>query len=263
MRRGRSWRRVSAVIGMAVVASGLLTAALPFGAGAAQASDPVTISAPAGVATPWQSGQTVTVKVAANSTLDLSNLESSGGYHGEPAIRAEECDDPGGLAANLPAVPTNHCDGSTIATTSAVNADGSLTLTSFQVFALPDKVSLGEASNGFPQCGTQANQCVLYVGPDQLDFTKPHLFSAPFLVEANGTDQPGTTAVTTTTVVTANSAGVGASAAPPASDAGATAGGSLASTGLGPLTPWMLGGGGFLVIVGSAGKRRLRTKGVS
>ena len=54
--------------------------------------------------TPYSSGQLVNVVVSANSTLSLSNLESAG-YTGEPAMKAVECDDPGGLVGNLPATP--------------------------------------------------------------------------------------------------------------------------------------------------------------
>ena len=37
-------------------------------------------------------------------------------------------------------------------------------------------------------CGVGNDECVLYLGPNQNDFSKPHLFSAPFSVLANGDD---------------------------------------------------------------------------
>lgn len=190
----RRWVRATGIglrLGFAALLFGLLATACG-GGGSPLDNGTVSLTAdvPANATTPWQSGQTIDVTVAPNSTLSLSNLEKAGGFKGEPAIRVEECDDPKGLTSNLPKTPTYHCDGSTIATTSAVNADGSLTIDNFEVFALPDKVTLGEGTAGVPRCGTQANQCVLYIGPNQLDFTKPHVFSAPFLVTANGTDKP-------------------------------------------------------------------------
>ena len=56
------------------------------------------------------------------------------------------------------------------------------------MYALPDAISLGEGSSG-PKCGsTSATECILYIGNDQNDFTKPHLWSQPFFVSANGND---------------------------------------------------------------------------
>ena len=67
-------------------------------------------------------------------------------------------------------------------------ADGSFTLTNYPVYALPDSVSLGESSGG-PVCGsTAATECILYIGDNFNDFTKPHLWSAPFFISANGND---------------------------------------------------------------------------
>jgi hypothetical protein len=155
---------------------------------------PATLTTIGSVTTgsPYSSGQDVTITVAANSTLSFTNLETAG-YTGEPAMKAEECVDPGGLVVNLPATPTGNCDGQTIASTSAVNADGSWTITPFPVYALPDNPTFGETT-GPPTCGTAPNYCVLYLGPAQSDFSKPHIFSAPFLVTANdddGAENPG------------------------------------------------------------------------
>ncbi len=49
-------------------------------------------------------------------------------------------------------------------------------------------MTLGEGSSS-PTCGsTSATECILYIGNNQGDFTKPHLWSQPFFVKANGND---------------------------------------------------------------------------
>ena len=59
------------------------------------------------------------------------------------------------------------------------------------MYALPDSVTLGEGSSG-PTCGnTSATECILYIGNNQNDFTKPHLWSQPFFVKSNGADDGG------------------------------------------------------------------------
>ncbi|MGA2522131.1 MAG: hypothetical protein ABSG81_15095 [Acidimicrobiales bacterium] len=136
---------------------------------------------------PYSSGQNIDVSVAANSTLDLSNLEANG-YTGEPAMKAVECADPDGLSSNLPSTPTGHCDGQTILSTSAVNSDGSFVINDYTVYALPDNATFGEGPNSTPVCGVGTEACVLYLGPAQNDFSKPHLFSAPFYTYPNGDD---------------------------------------------------------------------------
>ncbi len=249
-------RRVR-LVGLAVLAGGLLAAACSGHAGASTlASGPVTLTAktPANAATPWGSGQVIDISVAPNSTLSLSNLEHEGGFTGEPAMKAVECDDPGGTKAALPSVPAYHCDGSTILSTAYINADGSFLLKSDTVYALPDSVTLGESSSGKPTCGTQANQCVLYIGPNQHDFSKPHLFSAPFLVTADANDKPSALAPLPGT-------GARGSAAVSVSSA-TSAGASLAFTGPLPMTPLMVVLGAGLVVVGTVGRRRVRPRGM-
>ena len=67
-------------------------------------------------------------------------------------------------------------------------ADGHFTLTGYTVYALPDSVSLGESPGG-PVCGSTApSECILYIGDDYNDFTKPHLWSSPFFIAPNGND---------------------------------------------------------------------------
>ncbi len=160
-------------------------------------SGPVALSTIGTVTTgtPYSSGQQINVVVSPNSTLSLSNLETNYGFTGEPSMKAEECDDPGGTTAGLPTTPTNNCDSETLLSTTAVNADGSFQFSStnttpnpYTVYWLPDNATFGEPSDNLPTCGTAPNYCVLYLGPAQTDFADPHLFSAPFLITNNGDD---------------------------------------------------------------------------
>jgi hypothetical protein len=192
-----------------VAGAGLLAVGAPLAmqAGAnTLTSGSVTLSTIGTVTTgaPYSSGQTIDVQVAANSTLSLSNLETNGGYTGEPAMKAVECSDPGGLTANLPSTPVGHCDGQTLLSTSAVNSDGSFSINNYAVYALPDAPTFGENPDQTPVCGVN-NECVLYIGPAQSDFSKPHLFSAPFFVLANaddGGENPGDGSAQTAQAIT-------------------------------------------------------------
>jgi hypothetical protein len=189
---GRKRRKPIAI----VVGAGLLALSAPLAmrAGANTiVSGPVTLSAVGAVTTgsPYSSGQAIDIAVAPNSTLSLEGL----GATKEPVMKAEECADPGGLAANLPTSPGNgHCDPVTVLQTSAVNTDGSFELNGYTIYALPDNPTFGEPPSSTPVCGVGSNECVLYLGPAPNDFSKPHLFSAPFSVLANdddGGENPG------------------------------------------------------------------------
>ena len=90
---------------------------------------------------------------------------------------------------------TTACDGNTIqGNTILPAADGSFTYQGYTLYALPDSISLGEGSSG-PACGnTAATECILYIGNNQGDFTKPHLWSQPFFVKPtsdDGGENPG------------------------------------------------------------------------
>ena len=64
-------------------------------------------------------------------------------------------------------------------------ANGSINLTGangYSVLALPDPI-LGTSAI---TCGVAPNACVIGIFANQNDFTKPHLFSAPFQVSSNG-----------------------------------------------------------------------------
>jgi hypothetical protein len=133
----------------------------------------------AGVApgTPFSSGQNINVVIPANATFTPpDNLI---------AKQIVECSAPNGV------LPTNSiaCDGLTVqGPTVTASTTGAIGLQNYTVYALPDSVSLGEGSGG-PVCGnTLATECVIYVGDNYNDFTKPHLWSQPFLITANGND---------------------------------------------------------------------------
>ncbi len=173
-------RRVAATVAATAAAGTLAAMAFTAPAGASPASgDIVPNSAvPQGsvtAGTPFDSGQIITVNIPANSAF-------AGSFN---AIKVVECSAPNGV------VPTNTtaCDGNTIqGDTVLPAADGSFSYGNYTVYALPDAISLGEGSSG-PKCGsTSATECILYIGNDQNDFTKPHLWSQPFFVSANGND---------------------------------------------------------------------------
>jgi hypothetical protein len=126
--------------------------------------------------TPFSSGQNINVVVPANSIFsNTTNLE------------VVECTAPGGVNPTL----SSSCDGNTVqGQTLKSNADGSVnmvteTSTPYPIYALPDAVSLFETSG--PVCSLSV-QCVLYIGYNFDDFTKPHVWSQPFYVAANADD---------------------------------------------------------------------------
>jgi hypothetical protein len=178
---------------------------LPIGAGLALCvgaltllSGPASASAPAVVLSPqpksgqFESGQTIQVSVGANSTFPAHSL-----------IVILACADPGGDSAHLP-VSLGTCDENSVqGDTVLVGADGSFTEKSYPVYSLPNAI-FGEQSNWQPVCNA-TNQCVLFVGEDQNDFTKPKVFSAPFAVAGvAATASTATTTPSTTVTTTAN-----------------------------------------------------------
>jgi hypothetical protein len=143
--------------------------------GSAQAVGPVTAG------TPFSSGQSINVVIPANSAFAAPNNTNG--------VNVVQCAAPNGVVPSNPAA----CDGNTIqGSTILPNADGSFTFQGYQVFQLPDVPTLGEGSSG-PVCGsTSATECILFIGNNQNDFTKPHLWSQPFFVKANDTTDSGT-----------------------------------------------------------------------
>ncbi len=181
----------AATYGAALIALSMtLTFAL---AGPASASTlvngPVTLSTIGTVTsgTPYSSGQVISITVAANTTMDNASLVAAGFPSGAVAIKALECADLDGTTANLPTKPIE-CDPNTISSITGANADGSFNFSSYPVYALPDNILLGEGSTATPVCGLAPNYCVIGLFSNQNDFSKPLIFSAPFVMAANSDD---------------------------------------------------------------------------
>jgi hypothetical protein len=132
--------------------------------------------------TPYSSGQTITVNIAANSALG-SNNGATGPYD------LIECQATGGV---LPTTPSGNCDQYTNISIATVNANGSINGVSYTVYALPDGPTFGESAGpGQPVCGTAPNYCVIYIGNSVAGLTSfpaAHLFSAPFQISTNSDD---------------------------------------------------------------------------
>jgi hypothetical protein len=126
--------------------------------------------------TPFSSGQVIQIDIPSNSVF------GSGA-----GVNILECSDPGGSPANDP-TDAGDCDGNTIQGNTVLAAsNGSISYNQYTVYALPDSYSLDEPPTNKPVCNT-TNWCVLYIGENVNDFTQPHVFSQPFLVKANATD---------------------------------------------------------------------------
>ena len=136
---------------------------------------------------PFDSGQNINVVVPANNTFCAASSPGCTNTAGNNSttINVLECAAPNGVVPTQTAA----CDGNTIQGPSIVPAaDGSFTLSNYPLYALPDSVSLGEGTSG-PVCGnTLATECILYIGNQQTDFTKPHVWSQAFTINPNGND---------------------------------------------------------------------------
>ncbi len=120
---------------------------------------------------------TVEVQVPANSTL-VDGV----------SVKILECGDADGLADDLPTSAAG-CDGLTVNTGKNVNegSDGSVDKTNYVVHALPLS---SESPTSTPVC-TATSACVLYIGENQNDFSRPFVFSQPFFVSSTvGTPTP-------------------------------------------------------------------------
>jgi len=123
--------------------------------------------------TPFSSGQTIGVAVPANTVFN-PNLN----------VSIVECAAPNGVLPTL----TSACDTSTVQGPTLLPAkDGSLNFTGYQVYALPDLVSLAESPTGNPKCDL-SDECVLYIGNSYNDFTQPHFWSQGFFIAPNAND---------------------------------------------------------------------------
>jgi hypothetical protein len=189
------------------------------GASGALTNGPITLNTTGTVTpnTPYSSGQTIDITVAANSTLNAANLDANG-YSGTPNEQAEECSDLDGTTANLPTTSAGNCDSVTLNSVSG-NSDGSFTITGFTILALPDVPIFNEPPSHTPVCGLAPYYCVLYIGPSANNLNpKTELFSAPFVVQSNSDDggenpgdgtqpaQSATSATNSTVVATPSSA---------------------------------------------------------
>ena len=248
--RGRRVALALQLLGGVLVVSSLIVGVFASHAGAvALANGTVTIkvaSSGSVATTPLADGQVVDVSVAPNSTFSRSSLEAAGFPSGAVAIKVVECADLGGQAANLPKQPTD-CEASTIATTTDITEGGSLLLKRYTIYALPDAADLGASSGTV--CDNTEHQCVLGLFSNQHDFSKPHLFSAPFQVTPSGL--PGgaipTSVSVSSSASSSSSSSTGSGASPGVSVPPAT----LANTGGPTLWPWLLGAGFVMLIVGS------------
>jgi hypothetical protein len=179
-------RRVAVTLAAVSAAGAFSLATLTSPAGATTpsqgASGPYAVAvSPFTAGDAYSSGQAINVVVPANSLfVSTSN------------VNILECAAPNGVLPTLP----NECDGNTIqGPTILPNSDGSINLQAegdglYQVFALPDSLSLGESPSSAVKCGdTAATECVLYIGENQGDFTAPHVFSQPFFIAANSDDK--------------------------------------------------------------------------
>ena len=182
--RGNFWTLLQ-LSGIGTLIAAVITLGLVVSASAAPASgDIVPGSAqavtPFTAGTPFSSGQSINVVIPANSAFAAPNNTNG--------VNIVECAAPNGV----PPTNTAACDGNTIqGNTILPNADGSFTSTGYQVFALPDSITLGEAPGGVACGQTAANECILFIGNNQNDFTKPHLWSQPFFIKANADDLGG------------------------------------------------------------------------
>jgi hypothetical protein len=234
--------RLARVGGLALVAAAVAVGCFPGRGAAATPVVTVTPTSGAPASGSFQDGEIVTVTVTDNSVFTPGSK-----------VNILECADPQGTSANLPK-SISTCDGDTIqGDTVLVKPGGAASETDYTVYQLPS-ATLGERPDGQPVCNA-TNQCVLYVGQNQNDFTQPKVFSSPFTVTSGsgvagapsgsaGSGSSASAAPVTTTVSNTSST-------PSTSDPQ----GSLAFTGSGAALPWLLAGGGALLLLGSAGRR--------
>ena len=197
---------------------------------------------------PLSNGQVVDVSVAPNSTMARSSLETAGFDSGAVPIKVLECADPGASTAGLPTKPTQ-CEPATIDSISGARADGSFVVNNFTVYALPNVAVLGP-SNG-TECDSSDHPCVLGLFSNQNDFTKPHIFSAPFEISAG--PLPNTSGA-----ASGGSSSPGSAASPGAGAGVSLAPTTLAFTGTSTAFPWLLASGLLLLVAGTVLRLRAR-----
>jgi hypothetical protein len=120
--------------------------------------------------TPFSSGQTISVSVPANTVL-IPNQN----------VVVEECAAPNGV---LPTQP-DQCDSNTLSAQTIIPnpTTGAFTYSNYNVYALPDVVSLGESPDNPVTCSdTPATECVLGIFDNPENFSSPDLFSQTFYI---------------------------------------------------------------------------------
>jgi hypothetical protein len=230
---------------------------------AVAAGAPALTITPAPGSNPYKTGETLSISVGSNSLF-------------APSARIEilECAAPKGV---LPVDDTT-CDGNTTQGNSVlVNSDGSFSDTAYTVYALPDR-AIGDPPDSHPVCSA-TDECVLFIGEDQNDFTKPKIFSPTFTFAAGSTTVAPTTAAgkapaasggsASASVSTSGSSGAPSSSSAPSSavqlspvstSASALPSGTLAFTGAPEALPWLVGSGGLFMASGILARRRLTRK---
>ncbi len=249
---GRPARRSGWGFGVVIVPAVSLLALGPMlalSAGTAAAAGPEVTVTPAPSNGQYHDGQIVSVSVGPNSVFT-------------PRVRVNiiECADPGGTVANLPTSFVD-CDGNTIQADSViVQSDGSFTEKAYTLYAVPS-AALGESPTNLPVCSA-TSACVLFVGEDQNDFSKPKVFSQPFTITPSAETsvvQPGGTGASGTTGGEPASGGTasGATSADASADVSLPAA-SLAFTGMPTGAPLIVALGIGLVGLGIIGRRAAR-----
>lgn len=177
MTPGPPLRRVAAGLSLVAMTASCATTSTAPPTTAPADGRPVVQLSPPPPADGYRNGQSVTLSVKAN-------------HYFTRYLRIEilECSDPGGQAAHLP-TSDQTCDGNTVPNQSVlVNEDGSFSTTGYQLFSLPN-TALDESWDNLPVCDA-THWCTLYVGLDQTDFSKPHVFSVPFLIRPTAGSTP-------------------------------------------------------------------------
>jgi hypothetical protein len=265
--RGRTRRR----LGMGGVAAAAMVAVGSIAPWAWGAGTPTLTMTPAPTDHPYADGQSLTLSVGPNSR-----------FSAHTRIEVLECAAPKGVVP----VDDSTCDGNTAQYGSVlVEPDGSLQVPAYTLYQLPS-AALGEQSNHAPVCNA-TQECVLYIGQDQNDFSQPKMFSPTFTVgsatasatptaqpAAGGSTSPGGSASAGGSNGQSGASGSspvspGVSLSDPSGTSGATSvdtgvsslpAGVLAFTGIAEL-PGLVGTGVLLMLVGTAGihlRRRAR-----
>ncbi len=177
----RSWRSALGVGAAALVLGSLVLAVTGVAHADLVTNQQITAAiaqTPFTAGIPFSSGQQITVSVPANTLLPHSTnihvLQCVAGPGGTPPTGTPNCD-----------VLTQFPD------TAVVASDGSLHLTTFNVFALPS-AALGETASNPTVCGSSVAPCILFIGQDQTNPALPHVWSQAFSVVKNDAGETGT-----------------------------------------------------------------------